>query len=137
MIFPGLEIQGAVAAVARDTAIQRPGPPEVERRAMDRLHHVAISVPNIREAVTWYLENFECESLYQDESWAMLRFENIALALVSPDQHPPHFAVERSDASRFGALNQHRDGTASVYVSDPWGNTVEVLETLSEATDGV
>jgi catechol 2,3-dioxygenase-like lactoylglutathione lyase family enzyme len=96
---------------------------------MDRLHHVAITVPSIADAVTWYCRKFECETVYQDETWALLQFENIALALVSPDQHPPHFAIERDDAGLYGLLNKHRDGTASAYLSDPWGNTVEILRT--------
>lgn len=92
---------------------------------MDRLHHVAVTVPNIHDAVIWYLRKFDCEMVYQDETWALLQFENVALALVSPDQHPPHFAIERDDAGLFGPLNVHRDGTASVYLTDPWATRLK------------
>ena len=102
---------------------------------MDRLHHVAIVVENISDAVTWYLGKFQCKKIYQDDTWALLSFDNIALALVSPDQHPPHFAIVRDDAEIFGPLNRHRDHTASVYVSDPWGNTLEILKTPSDSVD--
>ena len=96
---------------------------------MDRLHHIAIAVPNIEKALDWYRERLDVETAYVDESWALLRFENIALALVLPDQHPPHIAIERPDADAYGPLTPHRDGTASVYIEDPWGNSVEFLKT--------
>ena len=38
-------------------------------------------------------------------------------------------AVERADAAAFGTLTPHRDGTASVYIDDPDGNVVEILQT--------
>jgi catechol 2,3-dioxygenase-like lactoylglutathione lyase family enzyme len=94
---------------------------------MDAIHHVAIHVTDISEAVAWYRERFTCEVAYQDDSWAMLDFANIKLALVSGGQHPPHIAFERSDAASFGELVSHRDGTASVYVEDSSGNDVEIL----------
>lgn len=58
----------------------------------------------------------------------MLRFGNVNLALVLHGQHPPHIAIERADAQVYGALTKHRDGTASVYVYDPFGNVIEVLK---------
>jgi len=96
---------------------------------MDKLHHIAITVPNISKALAWYCDEFDADLTYADESWALLQFDNIALALVLPGQHPPHIAVERSNAAEYGALTPHRDGTASVYVEDPWGNTIEFLQT--------
>ncbi|MGR8950344.1 MAG: VOC family protein [Gammaproteobacteria bacterium] len=95
---------------------------------MDTLHHVAIPVGDIAAAVDWYAERFEVDIAYADDSWALLRFENISLALVLPTQHPAHIAVERPDAAAYGTLTPHRDGTASVYLQDPWQNTVEILK---------
>ena len=43
-------------------------------------------------------------------------------------QHPPHFAIESTNAEAFGKLTKHRDGTASVYIEDPFGNAVEIIE---------
>ncbi|MEM9683614.1 MAG: VOC family protein, partial [Pseudomonadota bacterium] len=86
-------------------------------------------VPDIEKALDWYRERLDVETAYVDESWALLRFENISLALVLPDQHPPHIAIERPDAEAYGPLTPHRDGTASVYIEDPWGNSVELLKT--------
>lgn len=94
---------------------------------MDRLHHIAIPVSNIAEAVAWYQTRFDLEIAYQDNSWALLKFDNVAFALVLPDQHPAHFAIERKDADSYGTLTPHRDGTASVYVEDPWQNVIEIL----------
>ncbi|MBI1362473.1 MAG: VOC family protein [Proteobacteria bacterium] len=94
----------------------------------DRLDHVAIQVEDIAKAVAWYTEKFRVKVTYQDATWALLTFENASLALVVADQHPPHISVLREDAASFGPLKPHRDGTASIYLSDPDGNQVEVLK---------
>jgi catechol 2,3-dioxygenase-like lactoylglutathione lyase family enzyme len=91
---------------------------------MDKLHHVAVVVPDIQQALQWY----------EDASWALLRFGNIDLALVLPGQHPPHIAIERPDASAYGPLRQHRDGTASVYVNDPFGNVIEIMQAATSVS---
>lgn len=93
-----------------------------------RLHHVAIVVSDIGQAVAWYRDSLAPDVIYQDESWAMLRFANIDLALVLPGKHPPHLAVERADAATYGALTRHRDGSESVYIKDPFGNVIEVMQ---------
>ena len=92
-----------------------------------RLDHVAIAVDDIAAAVTWYGERFPCTVLYQDPTWALLGFENVRLALVVPEQHPPHVAFLSDDAASFGPLVPHRDGTRSTYIVDPSGNSVEIL----------
>jgi len=66
--------------------------------------------------------------IYQDSTWALIRFANVRLALVTSGQPPPHLAFERSDAEAFGPLQTHRDGTRSTYVHDPSGNAIEVLD---------
>jgi len=95
---------------------------------MDKLHHVAIQVDDIDAGVKWYQQNFNVEVAYHDDTWALLKFSNISLALVIPDQHPPHFAIENPDAARFGELTEHRDGTKSIYIKDPFGNSVEIIK---------
>ena len=97
-----------------------------------KLHHVAISVPDIAPAVDWYAETLNASVTYQDNTWALLDIENVSIALVLPSQHPPHVAFESRDAERYGDLKQHRDGTASVYLQDPFGNTVEFLKPASQ-----
>jgi extradiol dioxygenase family protein len=95
---------------------------------MDRLHHVAIQVWDLAEAVEWYRSHFGCTVAYSDDSWALLDFENVQLALVTPGQLPPHISFATPRAADFGNLTRHRDGSASVYVTDPAGNAIEVLD---------
>lgn len=95
--------------------------------ALDRIEHVAISVRDVAQAVAWYTSSFNCTVTYQDATWAMLKFDNLELALVIPQQHPPHIAFTSPDAGRFGELRTHRDGTRSTYVKDPDGNAVEIM----------
>ncbi len=95
---------------------------------LDRVHHVAIQVPDISQALEWYTSRFNCHVEYVDETWALLEFANAKLALVLPNEHPAHFAISRPDANKFGDLVTHRDGLKSVYISDTFGNSIEVLE---------
>ena len=100
---------------------------------MDRIHHVAITVNHIDEAIAWYAERFDFEVSWKDDSWALLEFENLALALVLPNQHPPHIAFITDDLEKYGRPTPHRDGTASVYIRDNQNNVVEMLS-LPDAT---
>ena len=93
---------------------------------MDILDHVAVVVPDIAQAVEWYTKTFKCTVSYQDDTWAFIDFQNVKLALVVKGQHPPHVAVMRKDAEKFGKLTEHRDGTRSCYITDPAGNSVEI-----------
>ena len=54
---------------------------------MERIDHVAIVVNNINRAIEWYTTYRDCKVKYQDDSWALLEFENINLALVLPHEH--------------------------------------------------
>ena len=91
---------------------------------LDTIDHVGIQVLNIRKALTWYTKNFKCKVLYEDATWALLEFENTKLALVTPGEHPPHFAII-DDNLKDG--DTHRDGSMSVYVHDEQGNMVEKI----------
>lgn len=105
--------------------------PSAPSQTLDSIHHVAISVKNIAEAVDWYREQFRCEVAYQDDTWAMLQFANLQMALVLPEQHPPHIGFAMPEAEKYGTLKTHRDGTRSVYTSDPFGNVVEMMDDQS------
>lgn len=94
---------------------------------LDPIDHIAISVTDLKATVDWYLTTFKCVVEYQDDTWALLKFDNIKLAFVIPEQHPPHIAFVSADAENFGALKTHRDGTRSVYVDDPSGNKLEIM----------
>ena len=90
--------------------------------------HVAFVVPNIQEAVEWYGSKMDIEIVYQDDTWAMLAFQGVKLALVLPGKHPPHFAI-KSELSRFPCsedeIGQHRDHSSFYYMTDPYGNAIE------------
>lgn len=100
-------------------------------KQLDVLHHAALRVKDVKEAVDWYTQRFACKVEYQDATWAMLEFANVRLAFVLAEQHPPHIAI-LGNPERFGAATVHRDGTSSVYVKDPNGNNVEVLAPAPE-----
>ena len=95
---------------------------------MDKIHHIAIEVKNIQDSINWYTNNTKCNISYQDDTWAMLTYDNISLALVLPNMHPPHIAFEKDNAEDYGTLKKHRDGTSSVYINDPTNNSVEILK---------
>ncbi len=98
---------------------------------LDSIDHIAIQVTNIAESIDWYRKQFKCEIEYQDESWAYIKFANIHLALVIAQQHPCHLAFVIENAAKHGALKTHRDGTKSIYVHDPAGNTIEFVDNPS------
>ena len=91
---------------------------------MESIDHIAIVVTNIKNAVNWYTKNRDCEVIYQNETWADLQFENIKLALVLPQDHPPHIAF--IDESIEGT--EHRDGSESIYEHDTFGNIIEKIK---------
>lgn len=95
--------------------------------SLDRIDHLAIPVEDIGRAVDWYRNRFATRVVYQDQTWALLQFANVRLALILPRQHPPHIALRRPDAETFGPLTRHRDGTRSIYVEDSEGNSVEIM----------
>lgn len=101
---------------------------ETKQDTLDSMHHVAVVVPDVQQAVEWYTSMFKCTVNYQDQTWALLDFANIQLALVTPGQHPAHIAFVSPKARDFGPLQQHRDGTRSIYICDPVGNAIEMID---------
>lgn len=98
---------------------------------LSSIHHIAVGVENVERAIAWYRSHFNCELVYQDATWGLLKFANISLALVMPKQHPAHLAFMYDNISKFGEPKTHRDGTRSVYVKDSENNTIEMLDPLS------
>ena len=92
---------------------------------MESIDHIAIVVTNINHAVNWYTKNRDCEVIYQNETWADLQFENIKLALVLPQDHPPHIAFEDNSIE---GTEHHRDGSESIYEHDTFGNIIEKIK---------
>ena len=98
---------------------------------LDSIHHVAIEVENLERSLAWYSDKFRCRVEYADDTWALLEFGNMSLALVTPGQHPPHIGFVTDEALQYPELKTHRDGTRSTYISDPAGNAVELLDPAS------
>ena len=81
----------------------------------------------IKNSVLWYKKMFKCEIEFEDDTWALLKFDNTKLALVVPEQHPPHIAIKRENIEDFGTPVKHRDGSESVYVESPDSNKFELI----------
>jgi catechol 2,3-dioxygenase-like lactoylglutathione lyase family enzyme len=99
-----------------------------------RFDHVAVNAKNIAESVEWYSAKFNATVLYQDQSWAFLQVGGTKIALITPQQHPPHLAMSvteeaLNDAARLEGkpVDGHRDGTKGIYIYDPSGNAVELI----------
>ena len=71
------------------------------------IDHIAIETKCVKDSVKWYMEHFNCDLKYQDQTWAMLKFDNISVALVTPGEHPPHFAVVNKAISEEKNLKRH------------------------------
>jgi len=93
-----------------------------------KIDHIALQVDDIRRACVWYVSHFDANVLYLDETWALLEFDNIKMALILPNQHQNHVAIE-VNPEQYPDLEfkQHRDGSNYHYLSDPWGNCVELI----------
>ena len=101
---------------------------------MFEMDHVAIPTRDIAGSVKFYVETFGAEVLYQDATWAFLRLGQGKLALVTPEQHPPHVALRVSEAElKIAAqraekpIDHHRDGTTGIYIEDGQGNVIELI----------
>ena len=94
---------------------------------MDNIDHVAVQTNNIKESLEWYKKMFKCKVLFEDETWALIEFKNTKIALVVPEQHPPHIAIKRKNLEQYGNPTKHRDGSESVYIDSPDRNTFELI----------
>ena len=99
-----------------------------------RFDHVAIPSKDIPQSVKWYVEHFGAKVLYEDATWAFMQIGGTKVALITPTQHPPHFAMSVTEqaladlARQHGKpVDKHRDGTQGIYVYDPSGNAVELI----------
>ena len=115
---------------------------------LKRIGHVAICVEDIAAAAAFY-QNLGMKLVWQDADWAYLKAGKDGLALLSPsyDQAGPHFGFVFSDRSvvdtaydrlkaqgvKVTDIHEHRDGTASFYGRDPFGNWFEYLYEPEEA----
>ena len=96
--------------------------------SLTHVDHIAIESNNIANSVAWYKDNFRCKVKHQDNTWALLSFENIQIALVTPGQHPPHFAVVDKTVATKHNKKTHRDGIHYIYEKDPDNNVIEKID---------
>ena len=95
-----------------------------------KLHHVAINVSNIKKSVEWYMENMHATVDYEDDTWAMLGFGDVKMALTVATQHPPHIGFEVAlleELVENNNIKKHRDGSHYLYLEDPDGNVLEKI----------
>ena len=57
-----------------------------------RVDHIALVVTDTKAAACWYAEKFSGSVEYSDHSWSLVSFENIKIAFVLSEGHPPHKA---------------------------------------------
>ena len=92
---------------------------------MEKIDHIALVVSNVPKAARWYEANRDCKVKYQDDTWAILEFDNVDLALVSAAEHPPHIAFVDNSIKNG---TKHRDGSESIYDHDGFGNIIEKIK---------
>jgi|TARA_B100001750_G_scaffold50631_1_gene38492 catechol 2,3-dioxygenase-like lactoylglutathione lyase family enzyme len=97
-------------------------------KKLSPVDHVAIHTTNIKSTINWYISNFSCETVFEDKTWALLKFDNINIALVNPNEHPPHIAFKVSNIFEYGKPSTHRDGINYIYKEDDFGNVIELVE---------
>jgi len=102
---------------------------------LDNIDHIAIKVKNIEESLRWYESKFKCKRLYVDQSWGLIQFNNIKLALVISSQHPNHFAVIDDSICLDSKSVTHRDGSVSKYIADKDNNIIELLSYKNESKE--
>lgn len=96
------------------------------------IDHVAFVVPNIEDAVNWYLENAKAKIIYKDKTWALIDIFGNKIAFALPNMHPNHVALLVKSKDQFpefllenDEIRQHRDGSQYIYLKDPFGNAIE------------
>ena len=97
-----------------------------------QLHHVALESTNIQRSVEWYCKNWDASIIYQDVTWALVDLFGTKIAFVTKGEHPPHvgfnvtndFLLKNSQGRQ---IRSHRDGSRFLYIEDPDGNVLEIL----------
>jgi catechol-2,3-dioxygenase len=95
---------------------------------MTRIDHIALVVDEPKLAAKWYEFNFNAEILYLMRHGPSLSLRTLKWLLSKKAMHPVHFAFEVDNFDDIeGKVKTHRDGSRSVYKSDPWGNIYELI----------
>ena len=96
-----------------------------------KFDHVALVSQDIDASIKWYSNRFECEVIYQDDTWGLVNVAGLSLAFVTPGQHPAHiaFCITKKESKMFPSkkFKSHRDGTKSFYERDNQNNIIEFI----------
>ena len=91
--------------------------PSLPTRDLDSITEVAVPTKDVRKAVAWYREHFECTVSELDDARAVLTFANIDLVLQRTQ--PMALQIGRSAAD-------DADGTSPANRRDPSGNRISL-----------
>lgn len=92
---------------------------------LSRMDHIAMQSEDPNGSAHWYAKMFGGKVMYSDDEWSIVRFKNINLAFVIPENHPAHISFETNRVD--DGFKKHRDGSMFKYVVDKWGNTYELI----------
>ena len=76
------------------------------------------------------MENMHATVDYEDDTWAMLGFGDVKMALTVATQHPPHIGFEVASLEELGDNNnikKHRCGSHYLSLEDPDGTVLETI----------
>ena len=100
----------------------------------DRLLAAAVRVGDLERAVAWYTEHFVCEVVREADGCATLAFGEVLLHLRSWDQDLPSVSIVSPDVAELGPSHRRQDGVRALQLTDPWGNTIEVVDRAPPAS---
>ncbi len=104
---------------------------------MKTVDHIAIRVPDLDLAQTWYEKYCGAVLSFKDQYYRRMTLNNTTIALIDenryPDNHIGLLVENVEDLPSFGTIIEHRDGTIGSYVKDPFGNMVEYIWYSDEA----
>ena len=99
-----------------------------KNNTLSLIDHLAIVVNDVSKSVEYYSKNFVCNVKFEDDTWSLLEFQNINLALVTQEEHPNHFAVVDENLSKNSNMKYHRDGIGYIYSQDLDNNFIEIID---------
>ena len=117
-----------------DFLCQRKPAPRAEGQP-DLLLATALRVGDLARAVQWYSKHFCCEVLQQDDQQATLGFGSTRLVLQRLEAEQPALTIVSPDVAELGPSHRRADGVRALQLTDPWGNTVEVVDRAPGAGD--
>ena len=108
---------------------------KMSKKRFDIVDHIAIQVSDVGTSLKWYKRKYKCAVIYADSTWGLIQFNNIKLALVSNNEHPPHIAFLDNQIHLSKGTTKHRDGSISKYYKDLNNNYIEHVSYDSQDDD--